>query len=91
MIFLETTLTEYEKSLLNRYLEKNSGSISLVYAIEKRKLRGVTNPNKILFVGGLYLCEEKQDQNNWYMGQENDGLYEFWGSYGSLEEALEGL
>lgn len=36
MIFLETTLTEYEKSLLNRYLEKNSGSISLVYAIEKR-------------------------------------------------------
>jgi len=36
------------------------------------------------------LCEEKDEPNVWYMGDMQNGKYDFWGGCGNFQEALNG-
>ena len=91
IINLETRFTEDEKIILNTFVQENQIEIHILYNIDDKKLNGISNPNRIIFVGGLYLCEEKDELSSWYMGQKIKEIYDFWGNYGILQEALNGL
>ena len=95
-LYLNTQFTEEETKTLRDYIDACNTDVSnidlaIVYAVDTNRISGVTDPRRMIAVGGLYLCEEKDDRGVWYMGDQNNGNYSFWGSYGNLQEALNGL
>lgn len=88
---LETCFSEEENHIINSFTQHNGIELFVARSIDTGKLKGVSNPNRIIAVGGLYLCEEKDELSSWYMGQKHNDQYSFWGNYGGLQEALEGL
>ena len=95
MIELNTTFTQEEKDALQGY-----GDVDIKRFIDSKKLFhssiqgtvAMENPNRLIGVGGLYLVELKDEPGEWYMGQRHKGdTYHFWGCYGDLKNALEGL
>lgn len=91
MTFLNTMFDDEEVAILKEFIEKNNLAISIFYSIDTNALAGVENPNRMIFVGGLYLLEEKDEPKEWYIGQLSNGVYDFWANYGSLKDALYGL
>jgi len=91
ILYLNTQFDEEETRILHSYIGQVRGDISVVYAMNAANVSGVTNPNRMIRAGGLYLCEEKDEPGEWHMGQLCDGTYDFWGRYGNLHDALEGL
>lgn len=91
MIFLNTTFNQNENEILCNYINKFKIEVGVLLSIDDDKLSGIDNPNRIISVGGLYLAEEKDELQSWYMGQEIKGNYDFWGNYGSLKDALDSL
>ena len=46
----------------------------------------------ILSIGGLYLVKEIDSNDDWMMGQmHDDGKIYYWGNYGQLKDAINGL
>ena len=91
-VYLDTKFNTEETQTLNTFIDGGlSCDVSIVYAIDTDLLRGLTMPNRMIHVGGLYLCEEKDEPGQWYMGQLTNGTYDFWGCYGNLQDAIAGL
>jgi len=91
ILHLNTQFNEEETRILHGFMRQVRGDISVVLAMNADQVNGVTNPNRMIRVGGLCLCEEKNEPGKWYMGQMSNGTYDFWGRYGNLHDALEGL
>ena len=91
MIFLNTTFDDEENAILSGYINKYNQETQIFYSIKIESLSGVSNPNRMISVGGLYLLEEKDEPREWYMGDLNNGKYDFGGKHISLEDALYGL
>lgn len=92
MIFLlDPEFSNKEKTILNTYAEKYNAEIQIVYSIDMDAVKGIQEPHRMIFVGGLYLCEDTTELLIWNMGQLAQGVYSFWGKYGDLENALQGL
>ena len=89
--YLSTQFSDEEKKIIELFTQRHNTELSIVYAVDTDKIKGVDDPYRMLFVGGLYLCEDKDEEFSWYMGQKNNGHYDFWGNYGNLLDALEGL
>ena len=93
IISLSTYFSETESKLLEEYRGKVLPVIDkdkLFHASIGKKLK-VDEPNRMVAVGGLFLLEVKAELDTWYMGQYHKGIYSFWGNYGALQDALEGL
>ena len=89
--YLSTHFNEDEKRTIELFTQQYGIEISICYAVDMDRLRGIDNPNRMIYVGGYFLCEEKDEPLSWYMGQKVKGQYDFWGNYGDLHNALEGL
>ena len=99
IIELSVNFSEEEKIQLSAY---NDIDIKLYIQSEKLLFTGtidgkeiaeiITNPHRLIGVGGLYLLELRDELNEWYMGEKsNDNAYRFWANYGDLENALASL
>ena len=88
---LNLNFNDEERAILDKYIEKYNQEISVFYSIDTEKITGAETPNRMIFVGGLYLLEEKGSPNEWHMGHLLNGVYDFWGNYRDLENALYGL
>ncbi len=52
----------------------------------------IEDVKSILSIGGLYLVEEFDSEDDWMMGQKHkDGKIYCWGNYGQLKDAIDGL
>ena len=99
IIELSVNFSDKEKNQLSAH---NDIDIKLYIQSEKLLFIGttdgkeiteiITNPNRLVGVGGLYLLELRDEPNEWYMGEKsNDNAYRFWANYGDLENALTSL
>ena len=91
ILYLNMQFSDEEKDIINSFTQQYNLELSIFYAVDMAKLNGIDNPNRMIAVGGMYLCEEKDEPLSWYMGQTVNGQYDFWANYGSLFDALEGL
>ena len=91
MVFLNTQFNEDEAFILMEFINHFNMEVSIVYSVDTDKLTGVNCPNRMISVGGLFLVEEKDETQEWYMGDKNGDTYDFWGNYGNLKDALNGL
>jgi len=90
--FLDLKFDDEEKAILNEFINKYNQEISIFYSIDVDKLSGgVKNPNRIIYINGQYLLEEKDDLKNWYMGMDYNNGYYFHGYYGNLTKTLYSL
>ncbi len=88
---LDTGFDMDENKTLSEFVNRFNMEIAVFYSVRTESLSGVNNPNRMISVGGLYLLEEKDEPKSWYMGQLINGVIDFWGNYGSLHDALNGL
>jgi len=91
MLYLNTQFSEGETRILAQFTQRHNMELSIVYAVDRGSIKGVDNPRRMIAVGGLYLCESADEPLTWYMGDKMMGQYGFWGNYGNLLDALEGL
>ena len=98
VISLNTNFSNEEMKILKEYKDVdvklfiNSESLFHVGVWNgENRMDLVENPHRLIGVGGLYLLEEKGELNEWHMGDSKEGVYYFWGNYGDLKDALEGL
>ena len=89
--FLNTIFDDEEKTILEEYTNRYKQEISVFYSVDTAKINGTDRPSRMIFVGGLYLLEEENVPKEWHMGQLHSGVYDFWGNYGNLKDALYGL
>ena len=89
--YLDLNFDDEERAILNEYIEKYNQEISVLYSVDTEKISGTETPSRMIFVGGLYLLEEKDSLKEWHMGQLLDGVYDFFGNHGDLKSALYGL
>ena len=104
IIKLKTDFSKTEMKIFKNYIAKHYTAIDVRLFIntdllydtginegEEYKTK-IENPRRIICVGGLYLLETEDELGTWNMGDYNDkGIYHFWGNYGDLKSALEGL
>ena len=100
IVELNTAFTQAEKDILMEYSDVD---IKLIVDTDNLFYSGVgggeaknelftETPNRMVGVGGLYLLEVNDELGEWYMGEKGkDNKYYFWGNYGDLKTALEGL
>jgi hypothetical protein len=88
---LRTEFSDAEKEILYSHIDKFNYTVSFFISVNSEHLSGVDEPNRMIGVGGLYLLEEKGCPNEWYMGELKNSTYGFWGNYGDLKSAIEGL
>ena len=100
MVLLDTTLSEAEKRVIEKYISEYGVEIKLFCTVDEKRLfhagpdqaTPVKDVSRMIDVGGLVLLEEKADAGNWNMGDFNEKQgYVFWGEYGDLDAALRGL
>jgi len=89
--YLNTQFSDEEKNIIDLVTQRDNMELSIVYAVDINNIKGITNPNRMIAAGGLYLCEEKDEPSSWHMGEKINEQYDFWGNYGNLLDALEGL
>ena len=100
IIELNTTFTQDEKDILMEYkdvdikLFVDTGSL-FYSSVRNGKAHNelfTETPNRMIGVGGLYLLDVNDELRTLYMGEKGkDSNYYFWGNYGNLKTALEGL
>ena len=91
MLYLNTEFSDEETEVIAQFTQRHNAELLIVYVVDGDCVKGVDNPNRMIYVGGLYLCEDKDEPFSWYMGEKSNGQYGFWGNYGALPDALEGL
>lgn len=92
ILFLCTAFSRQEQDIVQAYALKCGTEISILCAVDSTRIEGDIVPRRMLYVGVLYLLENKEEPGEWYMGDKaKDGVYAFWGNYGSLQDALDGL
>ena len=91
-LYLNTQFNDEETMVIHRYCDEYKIELSILYSVDTALFEESSlMPNRIIYVGGYYLLEEKNDDGKWNMGQRHNNNLSFWGKYGSLEKALHNL
>ena len=91
IVYLNLDFDDEEKAVLNEFIGRYKQEISILYSVNAEKIVDAYNPNRMIFIGGYYLLEEKESPKEWHMGMIVNDKYVFFGNYGDLRSAINGL